>query len=135
LKLAAIYADDEHVCFWGQSGHPSIPSSCSRTCLGHRPTENERAPAETWRPASDITNGKREHRCATSNDEDLGPSPFPNSRRAMHGRRRIRGVRKHNEQFQRVKSYAREVADCSLRSALRIRLPGRRAGQQDGYTS
>jgi hypothetical protein len=89
-----------------------------------------------------FTNCKREHHRATSNYEDaslgpmlqrhdaesssLGPilkrqraensrpGPVPKSYHAMHGRRRIRAVRKRNEHFQLVKNYAREQADCSL---------------------
>ena len=89
-----------------------------------------------------FTNCKREHHRATSNYEDpslgpilqrhdaesssLGPilkrhraensrpGPLPKSYHAMHGRRRIRAVRKRNEHFQLVKNYAREQADYSL---------------------
>ena len=46
--------------------------------------------------------------------ENSRPGPVPKSYHAMHGRRRIRAVRKRNEHFQLVKNYAREQADCSL---------------------
>ena len=46
------------------------------------------------------------------------PGPRPKSRGAMHGRKRIPGVRKRNEHFQRVKSCVRDVVECSFRSAL-----------------
>src|SRR5262249_60668390 len=88
-----------------------IPSTM-RNQKNKQPKQN-RAP-----PPTTTTNGKRQHRHAKSNDGHPSPDPPPNSHGAMHGRRRIRGVRKRNEQFQLVKSCAREVADCSLRSAL-----------------
>ena len=44
---------------------------------------------------------------------------LPNSHGAMHGRKRNPEVRKRNEHFQCVRRCAREMAECSLRSALR----------------
>src|SRR5262245_24054319 len=46
------------------------------------------------------------------------PGPGPKSRGAMQGRKRIPGVRKRNEHFQRVKSCVRDVVECLFRSAL-----------------
>jgi hypothetical protein len=116
---------------------PRSAPSCSRTCLGHRPTENERAPAEAGALLQILPTANANTAAPPATTRTPAPAwaPSPiatapctaagasagsaNATSSFNGRRAV------HERWQTAHSDRR----------CRIRLPGRRARQQDGYTS